>query len=162
MLPDARQLPPDGEPRDAAAVVARPQSLYGDLVNTRPFTFLMLALALILAPLGLCLDHGAAVAAPVHASAMQHGGSEAAADHSGHGDAGDAGQSHFCAECRPDTFLKAGAGAAPDASAASPAFALLPALPETVAPRRATLTFARGLSPPPPPRSRRYRIRLQI
>jgi hypothetical protein len=128
-------------------------------VKTHPFTHLMLALALILAPLGLCLNHAMAAAAPVNASGMHHGAPQAAADHSGHGDVGNA---HFCAECRSDSFVKAAKSAVPDIAPASAA-APLPAAPsDTFAPQTFAQTFARGLSPPPSEPFRKYRIRLQI
>jgi hypothetical protein len=119
----------------------------------------MLALALIFAPLGLCLDHAMAAAVPVDASEMHHGTPQAAADHSGHGNAGKA---HFCAECRSDSFVKAANIAVPDIAQASAA-APLPAAPAEISTRQTVRPrFARGRSPPPSEPFRKYRIRLQI
>lgn len=129
-------------------------------MNPRPLALLTLAFALILAPLGVCIGHGAAAAAvPVVISDMHHGAPQAASGHSRHGDDG---QAHFCSECRPDSFVKAAKSNVPDVAPVKPAFAIPAAAPAAFVLRPARLYFARGLSPPPPPRLRTYRIRLQI
>jgi hypothetical protein len=133
------------------------------IVNRRPFAFLILAFALILAPLGLCLGHGAKAAIPTHSAAATghgpHGAPAASADRRQHEDGG---ERHFCAECRPDSFVKASAAYAQGLASIAAIDAALPAVPKMVAPEMARPVFAHERSPPPRPPSRRYRIRLQV
>ncbi len=129
-------------------------------MKARPLAFLMLALALVLAPMGLCLSHAAAAAGHVQGPAMQHGDPQASVDHSSHGDSD---KGHYCAECRPDSFVKAGKAAPADVAPTGLAAPLMVSAPvPAFALQTSKATFARGISPPPPPRSRTYRARLQI
>jgi hypothetical protein len=126
-------------------------------VNRSPAILVLLALALLLAPLGICFSGPPAMAAAPHASGMHHA-SALSAPHSDHGKAG---RIHFCPECQPPSFVKAGKTFAPDI--APVAVAVVPvaaAAPFTFAPVRST--WVRGLSSRPPPLRRTYRIRLQI
>lgn len=127
------------------------------LVNARPVTFVLLAFALILAPLGICVGGGMAAAAPAHASGMHHA-PQPAASHSGHSSPGKA---HFCPDCQPPSFVKAGKTVAPDVAPLTAAIVPIAVVePFTFATKRSVWT--RGLSPRPPPLRRNYRIRLQI
>lgn len=129
----------------------------GGLVNARPVTFVLLALALVLAPLGICAGGGMAMAAPAHASGMHHA-PQPTTGHSGHGTPGKA---HFCPECQPPTFVKAGKTVAPDVAPSSAAIMPI-AFAVPFSPIEARATWSRAPSSRPPPLRRSYRIRLQI
>jgi hypothetical protein len=122
----------------------------------------LLAVALLLAPLGLCLGGGAAMAAAPHMSAMHHA-SPASASHAGHGAPkhGAVGKIHYCPEYQPPSFVKAGKVAAPDIAPLGTAIAPV-ALPAPVAFSPAGSVWPRGPSSRPPPLRRTYRIRRQI
>jgi len=127
------------------------------LVNVRPVTFVLLALALVFAPLGICAGGDMAIAAPAHASGMHHA-PQGATGHSGHGTPGKA---HFCPECQPPSFVKAGKTVAPDIAPSSGAIVPIAfAVPFSLSEARAS--WSRAPSSRPPPLRRAYRIRLQI
>jgi hypothetical protein len=126
-------------------------------VTRRPAIFVLIALALLLAPLGICLNGSPAMAASANASAMHHKAQTPTAHHGRDGH----GKLHYCPECQPPSFVKAGKVAAPDViplSAALGPVAVVQPLPFVPA----KLTWARGLSTRLPPVRRTYRIRLQI
>lgn len=136
-------------PQDRIPTKCRP-------VTRRPTIFVLLALALLLAPLGVCLSGSAAMAAS-HASGMHH----ASASPSPHSDHRVPGKPHYCPDCQPPSFVKAGKVAAPDIVPLSAGIApVAPAAPVVFAPTKSL--WARTPSPRPPPLRRTYRIRLQI
>ena len=124
-------------------------------VTPRPSLFLLLALAVFLAPFGICLTQSAAMAASPHPAAMHHG-APAPAPHSRH-----QGKAHFCPECQPASFVKAGKMAAPDLTQLAATIAAIPAFAPLPFPRAKAGWNRRAPSRPPPLRGR-YRIRLQI
>lgn len=126
------------------------------LVNARSLAFVLLLLALILAPLGICLGDGMAMAAPAHASGMHHS-AQPATGHSGHGNPG---RKHFCPECQPPSFVKAGKTALPDVAPSAAVAPTAPVVPFT--PALTKFTWIPGPSSQAPPLRRTYRIRLQI
>jgi hypothetical protein len=126
-------------------------------VNARLVAFLLLALALILAPLGICAGGGMAAAAPAHAPGMHHA-SQPTSHHSGHGAPG---KVHFCPDCQPPSFVKAGKTAPPDL--APPIQAVWPvALAAPFTPAMTKPAWTSGPSWRSPPLRRTYRIRRQI
>jgi hypothetical protein len=119
--------------------------------------FVLLALALLLAPLGLCLGGGAAMAAASHPSGMHH----ASPSLISHVDHRAPGKLHYCPECQPPSFVKAGKVAAPDVAPIGAGIAPVAYLaPIAFNPIRSV--WASGPSSRPPPVRRTYRIRLQI
>ena len=149
--------PRQREQRDPRAVVGGLHSDYMPPVTRRPALFVLIALALLLAPLGMCLSGGAAMAAPGHGPAMHHGGTTPASHHK----QSDRGKLHFCPDCQPPSFVKGGKVAAPDVAPLNAAIAP-PVAGRPLALDTARATWARGLSTRPPPLRRTYRIRLQI
>jgi hypothetical protein len=126
-------------------------------VNRRPAIFVLLALALLLAPLGFCFSGTPAMAAAPDASGMHHA-SPVSVAHSNHGKAG---AIHFCPECQPPSFVKAGKAAAPDLAPLSAVIAPVSAVAPFAAGPTQSL-WARRPSSRPPPLRRNYRIRLRI
>jgi hypothetical protein len=119
--------------------------------------FLLIALALLLSPLGVCLSGGPAMAAPGQGSRMHHA-TQTSGSHQGHPDHG---KFHYCPDCQPPSFVKAGKIAAPDGAPLHAGMApLISAQPPVFRPARAA--WAHGPSPRAPPLRRTYRIRLQI
>lgn len=136
--------------RDRIRTTCRP-------VTRRPAILVLFALALLLAPLGVCLSGSAAMAAPSHASGMHH----ASPPSTRHSDHGAPGKLHYCPECQPPSFVKAGKVAAPDVAPLSAGIAPAALVaPLALAPTKSV--WARAPSPRPPPLRRTYRIRLQI
>lgn len=126
-------------------------------VTRRPAIFVLLALALFFAPLGVCMGGGPAMAAASHASGMHHAASPSS-PHSGHGAAG---KLHYCPECQPPSFVKAGKVAAPDVAPLSAGIAPVAVATALVfGPTKSV--WARAPSTRPPPLRRNYRIRLRI
>ena len=141
-----------------------PAPLSADRIRTtcRPVTrraalFVLIALALLFAPLGVCLSGAPAMAAPAHASGMHHTAQTPAPHHGRE----DHGKLHYCSECQPPSFVKAGKVAAPDAVPLGAAIAPV-AIAQPVAFAPAKSTWAPGRSTRAPPVRRSYRIRLQI
>ena len=124
---------------------------------TRPASFLLIALALLLAPFGICLQGGPAMAAPAHDMAMHHH-SASGAEHHEHGSHG---KFHHCAECQPPSFVKAGKVAVPDVAPVSAALVPVGLAPR-LRPGPPAEVWGNGPATRAPPFRRSYRIRLQI
>jgi len=119
--------------------------------------YVLLALALLLAPLGVCLGGGAAMAVASHQSAMHHA-SPASGSHGGHGGPG---RIHYCPECQPPSFVKAWKVAVSDIAPSSAAIVpVAPAAAFAFNPARSAWAPSPASRPPPPRRT--YRIRLRI
>ena len=126
-------------------------------VTRRPAIFLLIALALLFAPLGVCLSGAPAMAARTHASAMHH----APQTPSPHQGREGHGKLHYCPDCQPPSFVKAGKVSAPDAVPLSAVIAPV-AIMQPVAFVPAKSAWAPGRATRAPPLRRTYRIRLQI
>ena len=125
-------------------------------VTRRLVLFGLIALAMLLAPLGVCLSGSPAMAA-AHASGTHQLAQQSAAHHGQHTPR----KAHYCPECQPPSFVKAGKVAQPDV--APPTVGIVPvvsAQPPIFSSTRAVLTYGRYTRPPPLRRT--YRIRLQI
>jgi hypothetical protein len=119
--------------------------------------FLLIALALLLSPLGICLSGGPAMAAPSHGIGIHHA-TPASGSHQGHGDHG---KLHYCPDCQAPSFVKSGKVATPDIAPLNAGiFPRIPAQPPVLRPARAA--WVHGPSTRAPPIRRTYRIRLQI
>jgi hypothetical protein len=114
----------------------------------------LLALALLLAPLGICFSGTPAMAAEPHAGGMHHA-SPASVPHSSHG------RIHFCPECHAPSFVKAGKTTAPDLIPSAAPIAPIPAV-AALPPIRAKARWNRWAPSHPPPLRGTYRIRLRI
>ena len=128
-------------------------------MNVHRVALLFLAIALVLAPLGVCLGGGEAMAAS-HASSQMHVPNPEAHAHEGHGETS---PDHFCPECVPPSFVKAGKANPADLAPAelSPVIVVLRPV-ETNRPTVSRRDLRAGPSTFHPPPLRANRIRLQI
>ena len=137
--------------------------LSADRIRTtcRPVTrrlafFVLIALGMLLAPLGVCLSGSQAMAA-AHASGTHQLAQQGAAHHGQHTPR----KAHYCPECQPPSFVKAGKVAQPDvAPPTADAVPVLFAQPLIFNSTKGVSTHVRYKRPPPLRRT--YRIRLQI
>ena len=127
-------------------------------MSRNPVTLLILALAMLLAPLGTCMAWGHAQSGKVMAaqamSGMHHGGMER---HQG------SVQHHFCSACQP-LFTGAGKAGADMGPQLAPPPAIVPIAVQPPAPwadKQAHSWYGRA-PPIPPPLPITSRVRLQL
>mgnify|MGYP006952616062 CR=1 FL=1 len=134
-------------------------------MSRNPLALLVLSLAMLVAPLGVCLGRGHVQAMPA-STAMDHGVAAHQAATHGHEHVTDRGDSknHFCPDCKQTSFV-AGAKAIPDRGALlSLADFYPPAIARVaVVPAIAPAHFWNGRAPPIPLRlPLETKVRLQI
>ena len=144
------------EQQHACTVVRGSHPDYIRPVTRRTALVVLIALAMLLAPLGVCLSGGPAMAA-AHASGTHQLAQQGAAHHGQHTPR----KAHYCPECQPPSFVKAGKVAQPDV--APPTVGIVPVLSAQPLLFSSTIAVSRpGRYTRPPPLRSTYRIRLQI
>ena len=128
----------------------------------KAIALIVLTLAMLLAPVGICVAQGHTNAA-TSASHMHHHAATSASPHV-HGTSHGTGKSHFCPDCQPASYTGAGK-AGPDLT---PSLAIAPVLQPSVPPLLVEVDeplphLWYGRAPPRPPTTPiATKVRLQI